>query len=84
MITSAFAVTVSYDGLTGAIAGDVLALLKFLEASEGIPQFDLEFDSRQFVKCVITGKPALGIIPFSFESVILLDELESSPNTRYV
>jgi len=39
-ISAALAVTVVYEGTTGEIRGDIAALAKFLEVSDGAPLFD--------------------------------------------
>src|SRR6478735_3639740 len=82
MITAAFAVSVTYDGLRGMISGDVVSLAKFVEASEGVPRFDLEFNGRQFLRCVAAPESTKGVIPFSFESVIELDKPNSGSHTQ--
>lgn len=78
-ISSAFEVTAVHRGLTGELRGDVEALSKFLDICEGVPQFDLEFDGHQFLKCVLGGRSTSNSIPFSFGSLVAIDELTSMP-----
>ncbi|HYQ02078.1 MAG TPA: hypothetical protein VER96_25565 [Polyangiaceae bacterium] len=83
-ISSAFEVTVVHHGLTGELQGDVDALSKFLDISAGVPQFDLEFDGHQFLKCVVGAKTASNSLTFSFASLVAVDEIKSGPRNRYV
>ncbi len=84
-MTAAFNVeTLVVDGQAGQIVGDdVERLAKFLRASDGVPQFDLEYDGRLFSKCRLGGHATSNSIPFSFDSILLLEATKSDPNASY-
>jgi hypothetical protein len=85
-MTAAFSVaTVIVDGQTGQMMGDDLGrVLTFLRASDGVPQFDLEYGGRLFSKCFLRAQATSDSIPFSYATSSLLEAAKSDPNTNYL
>jgi len=80
-MSSAFEVSINVqDESSGRIEGrDLQGLAKFLSISEGVPQFDLEYDGRLFCKCRLASTSFVSAIQFSFESIASVDVFKSDP-----
>ena len=81
-MSSVFEVTISVqDGSSGRLEGGELAgVAKFLRVSEGVPQFDLEYDGRLFCRCRLATTSLVDSIPFSYESIVSVDAFKSDPH----
>ncbi len=84
-MTSAFEVqVVMEDDMHGHVAGaDVDKVSKFLRISQGVPQFELEYDGRLYQRCRLRDTAPGDTLPFSYESSTLLDHAKSDPNASY-
>jgi hypothetical protein len=87
-IAAAFSVAaVASDLHAGIIEGvDLERVAKFLLESDGLPQFDLEFDGRVFSQCRLAGDATSESISFRYDSTSSLGATagdEPAPLTQY-
>lgn len=84
-MSAGFAVAaVVIDELTGQLEGDeVNKVARFLRVSDGVAQFDVEYDGRQFNRCHLMDATPSEVILFSYESVMTIEERDSDPHATY-
>jgi hypothetical protein len=80
-MSSVFEVAISVqDGSSGRLeGGDLAGVAKFLRVSDGVPQFDLEYDGRLFCRCRLATTSMVDSIAFSFESIVSVEAFKSDP-----
>jgi len=80
-MSSVFEVTITVqDGSSGRLeGGDLVGVAKFLRVSDGVPQFDLEYDGCLFCRCRLATTTLVDSIPFSFESIVSVEAFKSDP-----
>ena len=81
-MTAGFCVSIDVVGqLAGQMTGaDLERVARFLLASHGAPQFNLEYDGRQFNGCQLMSAATSEAILFSYESLTILEGTDSDPN----
>ncbi len=84
-MTSAFEVEVVLEGgVSGHVAGAELEkVAKFLRISQGVPQFELEYDGKLYQRCRLRAPAGGATLPFTYETSTVLEALESDPNASY-
>ncbi len=84
-MTAGFAVVVvATSDQAGHIEGDDLErVAKFLRVSEGVPQFDLEYEGRLYAHCRLGGDAADNSIAFTCDSISRVEAPAGDLNAYY-